>query len=305
MLFKPLFLFALAPQSAARQISPKISVCFLFYLKILNDLEKIVKAEPVPPIAFITGATAGIGKATARLLAQKGWDLVLTGRREALLHETAQEIQRDFGVKVLPLCFDVRHLEAVAYHIGSLEGHWRKIRLLVNNAGLAAGLDEFQNADIADWEVMIDTNIKGLLYVSRLITPFLIEQQGGHIVNVGSIAGKEVYAKGHVYCATKFAVDALTKAMRVDLLKHRIKVSSVSPGAVETEFSMVRFKGDEAKAAKVYENYTPLTAQDVAEAIAYIALQPYHVYIQDVVMTPIAQANPYYWAKDNEANLSK
>lgn len=254
------------------------------------------------PIAFITGATAGIGKASAKLLAQKGWDLILTGRRLPLLDAVAQEIQKEHPhISVLPLCFDVRDRRAVAQHIGNLSGQWRSVRLLINNAGLASGLDVFQEADIDDWELMIDTNIKGLLYVSRLLVPLLIAAgHGSHIVNVGSIAGKEAYAKGHVYCATKFAVDGLTKAMRIDLLKHRIKVSSVSPGAVETDFSIVRFKGDKERAAKVYENYTPLTAQDVADAIWYIVSQPDHVYIQDVVMTPVAQANPYYWAKDNE-----
>ena len=250
-------------------------------------------------IALITGATAGIGKACAQQFAQNGYRLILTGRRNTLLTNLAQSLESEYGNAVLPLCFDIRQRAAVEQHIRTLPLEWQHIDVLINNAGLAQGLDDFQNANIDDWEVMIDTNIKGLLYISRLITPLMIAHgQGGHIVNVGSVAGKMVYAKGHVYCATKFAVDALTQAMRIDLLKHRIKVSSVSPGAAETEFSLVRYKGDVEKAKRVYAGYTPMTANDIADAVWYIVSRPAHLTIQDIVLTPLAQASPHYWAKE-------
>lgn len=255
-----------------------------------------------PKIALITGATAGIGKACARQFAQNGYHLILTGRRERLLNDLAQVLHNDYNIEVLPLCFDIRNRQAVEQNINNLPEQWQLVDVLINNAGLAQGLDEFQNANIDDWEVMIDTNLKGLLYVSRLVVPLLIARgKGGHIVNIGSVAGKMVYAKGHVYCATKFAVDALTQAMRIDLLKHRIKVSSVSPGATETEFSVVRYKGDTAKASHVYDGYTPMTAEDIADAVWYIVSRPAHLTIQDIVLTPVAQASPHYWAKDSEA----
>ncbi len=251
-------------------------------------------------IALITGATAGIGKACAQLFAQNGYNLIITGRRENLLRELSQNLQNEYAVRVLPLAFDIRQRDQVTQQIEQLPLEWQAINVLVNNAGLAQGLDEFQHANIDDWEVMIDTNIKGLLYISRMVAPMMIQQGSGHIVNVGSVAGKDVYPKGHVYCATKFAVDALTKAMRIDLLKHRIKVSSVSPGAAETEFSIVRYKGDTEKAANVYAGYTPMTAQDIADAIWYIVSRPPHLTIQDIVMTPVAQASPHHWAKDKD-----
>ncbi len=254
---------------------------------------------PNQKIALITGATAGIGQSCARQFAQNGYQLILTGRRADRLYALEQELSQQYGTKTLALCFDIRQRAAVEQHINTLSPEWQAIDVLINNAGLAQGLDEFQNANIDDWEVMIDTNIKGLLYISRLVAPLMIKRgAGGHIVNVGSIAGKMTYPKGHVYCATKFAVDALTQAMRIDLLKHRIKVSSVSPGAAETEFSIVRYKGDLDKATRVYEGYTPMTAEDIADAVWYIVSRPAHLCIQDIVLTPVAQASAHYWAKD-------
>lgn len=253
-----------------------------------------------PKIALITGATAGIGKASAWVFAQQGWSLILTARRQQLLEQIAQEIAQTCGVQTLPLCFDVRSRTETENALQNLPEQWQNIDLLLNNAGLAQGLNDFQEGNFDDWEAMIDTNIKGFLYVARLIAPLMAARNTGHIINVGSVAGKEAYAKGHVYCATKFAVDALTKAMRIDLLKHKVKVSSVSPGAVETDFSIVRYKGDTERAAQVYKGYTPLTAEDIADAVWYIASRPPHVVIQDVVLTPLAQASATYWAKDND-----
>ncbi|HOW31772.1 MAG TPA: SDR family oxidoreductase [Bacteroidales bacterium] len=247
---------------------------------------------------LITGATSGIGEATASRFAKEGYNLVITGRRAERLDVLAAKLVENHGVKVLTLCFDIRKREEVESTIGSLTGEWRTIDVLVNNTGLAAGLDPIQQGSIDDWEQMIDTNIKGLLYVTRLVAPMMIEKRNGHIINIGSIAGKEVYAKGNVYCATKFAVDALTKAMRIDMLQHGIRVSQVCPGAVETEFSEVRFKGDKQTAANVYKGYTPLTADDIAEAIWWIAARPAHVNINDLVIMPASQASPHYHHKD-------
>ena len=193
---------------------------------------------------------------------------------------------------------DVRDSAAVNQTLSELPDEWKEVKVLINNAGLAVGLDTIQEGNIEDWDTMIDTNVKGLLYVSRAVIPWMIERGGGHIVNLGSTAGKEVYLKGNVYCATKHAVDALTKAMRIDLLPHRIRVTSISPGAVETDFSTVRFKGDTERAAQVYANYEPLTAADIAEVIWFALSRPPHVCINDVVLTPLAQANAFYWHKD-------
>ncbi len=248
-------------------------------------------------IALITGATSGIGKATALLLAQNNFDLIITGRRKKLLEELHNEITHIYKVHVVPLCFDIRKKNEVETAIDSLNENWRHIDVLVNNAGLASGIDPIQKGDISDWETMIDTNIKGLLYITRKVVPLMIENKSGQIINIGSVAGKEVYMNGNVYCATKAAVDALTKGMRIDLLEHGIRVTAIHPGMVETEFSEVRFKGDKEKAAKVYEGLTPLFAQDIAEAIWFAVSRPIHVNINDMLIMPTIQASPNYMVR--------
>jgi NADP-dependent 3-hydroxy acid dehydrogenase YdfG len=240
---------------------------------------------------FITGATCGIGKACAVKFAQNNCNLIITGRRQERLTELANELTSAYSVKVLTLAFDIREKDAVVKAISTLTGEWKKIDILVNNAGLAVGLLPINEGLFDDWERMIDTNIKGLLYVSRCIIPLMIANDKGHIINIGSIAGKETYPNGNVYCATKHAVDSLTKAMRMDLLKYGIKVSQIAPGAVETEFSLVRFKGDAAKAGNVYKGYTPLKPEDVADAVYYVSSLPGHVNINDLNIMPLAQAN--------------
>jgi len=245
-------------------------------------------------IALVSGATAGIGKAVAKGFAANNFNVVITGRRNERLRETADECKKLFGVDVYTLCFDIRDRAATEAAVQSLPDGWKKIDVLVNNAGLAAGLDTMQNSSVDDWEEMIDTNVKGLLYLTRQVATGMVERNGGHIINMGSLAGKFVYEKGGVYCATKFAVDALSQAMRIDMLKHNIKVTAVHPGAVETDFSLVRFKGDEQKAANVYKGYDPLTANDVADVVLYCAMLPKHVCVNEIVVTPTAQANPYY-----------
>ena len=242
-------------------------------------------------IALITGATAGIGMATAKILAVNGYDVIITGRREKLLQATEKEIRNTTDADVLSLCFDVRNNEEVVRYIASLKGKWQKIDVLVNNAGLASGLSPIHEGDLDDWEKMIDTNIKGLLFVTRAITPGMTGRKSGHIINIGSIAAKEVYENGNVYCATKHAVDALTRGMRVDLVEHNIRVTVIHPGAVETEFSIVRFHGDKEKADKVYEGFTPLCENDIAEAVLFAVSRPPHVNINDLVIMPAAQAN--------------
>lgn len=244
-------------------------------------------------IALITGATSGIGKASAEIFAKNGWNLILTGRRKDRLEAFASELQKKHKIKTLCLNFDVRNLKDVVKNIDSIKGDWKNIGLLLNNAGLASGLSTIQDGNIEDWEVMIDTNIKGLLYMTRHIAPLLIAKNKGHIINVASLAGKQVYPNGNVYCATKFAVDALSKAMRIDMIQHGIRVTNIAPGLVETEFSIVRFKGDSERAKKTYENIKPLTAEDIAEIIYWTASRPVHVNINDVVITPTAQANAY------------
>jgi len=240
---------------------------------------------------LITGATSGIGKATALRFAEDKYRLILTGRRKDLLTEIASELERKFRTEVYPLSFDIRKKAEVEKSLDYLPGEWKKIDILVNNAGLAAGLDPVNVANTDDWDNMIDTNIKGLLYVSRKIIPWMIGQGNGHIFNIGSIAGKEVYHKGSVYAATKHAVDALTKGMRIDLLPFGIKVTQISPGAVETEFSKVRFKGDTERASLVYKGYEPLQAMDIANVIYFISTLPTRVNINDIVVMPQAQAN--------------
>ncbi len=242
-------------------------------------------------IALITGATAGIGKACAEKFAENGYDLIITGRRKVRLDELKIEFEKKFKNKVLTLNFDIRDRGDVEKAMAALNNGWTNIDVLVNNAGLAAGLDTVQEAVVEDWEQMVDTNIKGLLYVSRQVIPLMIKNKTGHIINIGSIAGKEVYARGSVYCATKHAVDALTKGMRADLLEHHIRVTQIAPGAVETEFSMVRFKGDKETADKVYDGFEPLHAEDIAEITYYITSLPKHVNINDILVMPTAQAS--------------
>lgn len=244
-------------------------------------------------IALITGVTSGIGKASAELFAKNGWNLILTGRRKDRLEAIASDLQKKYKIKTLCLNFDVRNLKEVVKNIDSITGEWRNIDLLLNNAGLASGLSTIQEGNIEDWEVMIDTNIKGLLYMTRYIAPLLIEKNKGHIINVASLAGKQVYPNGNVYCATKFAVDALSKAMRIDMIQHGIRVTNIAPGMVETEFSIVRFKGDAERAKKTYENIKALSAEDIADIIYWAASRPAHVNINDIVITPTAQANAY------------
>ncbi len=251
-------------------------------------------------IALITGATSGFGKAIAEIFANNGYDIIITGRRKERLDNICQAIKNKTGVKVLALNFDVRNLQEVEVAVDSLAGEWKNVDILVNNAGLAVGLSAIQDGEIDDWERMIDTNIKGLLYMTRLISPVMIKNKKGHIINIGSIAGKDVYANGVVYCASKHAVDALNKGMRIDLLPHNIKVSAIHPGMAETEFSNVRFKGDDAKADEVYKGVEALNAKDIAETVYWTATRPAHVNINDLVITPTAQANPYHTVRDNE-----
>ena len=241
-------------------------------------------------IAIITGATSGIGEAAALRLAENKTNLIITGRRQERLSILKNKLE-DRNVRVLALCFDLSDEDAVKDALGNLPEEWRKIDVLLNNAGLAAGLSTLQEGESDDWNRMIDTNVKGLLYVTRAIAPGMVERKSGHIINIGSIAGKEVYPNGNVYCATKHAVDALTKAMRIDMLSHNIKVTQISPGAVETEFSLVRFHGDTALAKSVYEGYESLVASDIADCIWFVVSRPPHVNINDMVVMPTAQAS--------------
>jgi NADP-dependent 3-hydroxy acid dehydrogenase YdfG len=247
--------------------------------------------NPQAKTILITGATSGIGKATAKYFAKKGYNLIMTGRRQELLDELSKKYTEKYGAKVKTLCFDITDLTATSEAIASLNDGWAKIDVLLNNAGGAKGLESIQTGSIDHWQFMIDTNIKGLLYVTRLIAPLMIERGKGHIINICSTAGHEVYPNGTVYCATKHAVDALTKGMRYDMYKMGIKVSQISPGMVEdTEFSLNRFDGD-AERAKIYEDVTPLNAKDVAALIFFVATRPKHVNIQDVLVMSTQQAS--------------
>ena len=238
---------------------------------------------------LITGATSGIGEATARLLAENNYRLVICGRRKEKLEKLQNELAA--YTQVTTLSFDVRDYDAVKTALHSLSGQWKKIDVLINNAGNAHGLDPIQRGNVADWDAMMDINVKGLLYVSREVIPGMTEQKSGHIINIGSIAGKEVYPNGNVYCASKFAVDAVSQGMRVDLNPFGIKVTSIHPGLVETEFSLVRFKGDAEKASSVYKGLKPLTGQDIADVILYVLSTPDHVVIADMIVFPKAQAS--------------
>jgi 3-hydroxy acid dehydrogenase / malonic semialdehyde reductase len=242
-------------------------------------------------IVMITGATAGFGEATAHEFAKNGYDLIITGRRLERLNALAEELGKKYGAEVFTLNFDVRNNTETQKSIYSLPAQWQNIDVLVNNAGLASGFGPIQDGNIEDWDKMIDTNVKGILYVTRCIAPMMIKNRKGHIINIGSTAGKEAYLNGNVYCATKFAVDALTKSMRIDMLPHGIRVTSVCPGMAETEFSEVRFHGDKEKAKNVYKGLVPLTAHDIADVIYFVASRPGNVNISDIVITPLAQAN--------------
>jgi NADP-dependent 3-hydroxy acid dehydrogenase YdfG len=243
-------------------------------------------------IAFITGATAGIGEATANLLAKNGYNLILCGRRAERLIALQTQLKANYQTESHCAVFDIRDKESVQTAIKNIPEAFKGIDVLVNNAGLASGLATIDKGDLADWETMIDTNLKGLLYVSRQIIPGMVERKSGYIVNISSIAGKEVYANGNVYCATKFAVDALNKAMRIELSVHPIRVTGIYPGAVETEFSIVRFHGDETRAKAVYEGFDSLLASDIADAIHYVISTPAHVNINELVIMPTAQPMP-------------
>lgn len=240
-------------------------------------------------IAFITGSSAGIGAATAKLLASQQYNLILAARRIDALKQLSTELNTQFGINTLVVQLDVRNRKEVEETISGLPVEWKKINVLVNNAGLASGLSSIDEGDIDDWDAMIDTNIKGLLYVTRNVIPLMKNNESGHIINIGSIAGKEVYANGNVYCATKHAVDALNKAMRLELSKFPIKVTAIHPGAVETEFSVVRFHGDKERAAKVYEGFENLVADDIADAIWFAISRPAHVNINELTIMPTAQ----------------
>jgi 3-hydroxy acid dehydrogenase / malonic semialdehyde reductase len=248
-------------------------------------------------IIFITGATSGFGKAIAEKFAATGDHLIVTGRRKDRLETLSKDLQKDFGIKVLPLNFDVRDKDSVFREMQNLPEQWRSIDILINNAGLALGRDYFDEASLEDWDTMLDTNVKGLLYVSKAVIPYLKKGGGGHIINIGSIAGKEVYEKGNAYCASKHAVDAISKSMRIDLLRHGIKVTVIHPGAAETEFSLVRFKGDETVAKSVYTGFQPLIANDVADVVLYCTNLPDHVCINDLTIMPTAQASSVYFHK--------
>ncbi len=240
-------------------------------------------------IALITGATSGIGEATARLLATNNFKLILCGRRKERLKKLVDELGAH--TEVTTLSFEVRNQKEVASSIESLPTEWKEIDVLINNAGNAHGLDPIQTGSIEDWDAMMDINVKGLLYVTKAVLPVMTKRNSGHIINIGSIAGKEVYANGNVYCASKFAVDAVTKGMRIDLNPHGIKVTAIHPGLVETEFSLVRFKGDEERSKNIYKGFDPLVGNDIADLILFALTRPAHVVIADLVVLPTAQAS--------------
>ncbi len=253
--------------------------------------------------AFITGATSGFGEACATIFAENGWNLIITGRREDRLTKLSNTLKLKFKIQISTLCFDVRNLEEVNKAVDSLPLEIKNsIEILINSAGLAVGRGPIDMGEIDDWERMIDTNIKGLLYVTKAIVPYLKQNKKGHIFNISSIAGKEVYPGGNVYCATKHAVDALSRAMRIDLVEHSIKVTNIAPGAADTEFSIVRFKGDNDTAASVYVGFEPLVAQDIAETIYFVASRPQHVTINDLVIMPTAQASATVLWKNESSN---
>ncbi|HEU5053012.1 MAG TPA: SDR family NAD(P)-dependent oxidoreductase [Hanamia sp.] len=248
-------------------------------------------------IVFITGATSGIGKACAEKFAQNDDKLIISGRRKERLNELKKELEEKSQCEVLSLPLDVQQKDEVFQKINELPNEWKSVDVLINSAGLALGRDYFDEADLEDWETMMSTNVNGLLYVTRAVLPFMKEKNRGHVINIGSVAGDEMYERGNVYCASKSAVDAISHTMRLDLLRHHIKVTNVKPGAVETEFSLVRFKGDEEKASKVYDGFVPLSGRDVADAIFYCASLPPNVCINDLTITPVTQADGIYFFK--------
>ncbi len=247
---------------------------------------------------FITGATSGIGKACAEKFAAAGYHLILTGRRNERLAEMKTKLELTYGINIKTLNFDVQQREIVFEMINSLSDEWKKIDILINNAGLSIGRDSFLDSKLDDWETMMHTNVDGLLYVTKALLPFLIEQKA-HVINMGSIAGKEIYENGNIYCASKFAVDAISRSMRVDLLKYGMRVTAIHPGAVETEFSLVRYKGDQEKADNVYKGLKPLTGDDIADIIFYAATLPKHVCLNEISVTPTQQAGTYYFHRDS------
>jgi 3-hydroxy acid dehydrogenase/malonic semialdehyde reductase len=249
-------------------------------------------------IVFITGATSGFGKACAEKFASHGYDVIINGRRKERLEELCHTLERKYNIAAFTLPFDVRGREEVAAAIQSLPEEWKKIDVLINNAGLAAGRDYFEEADLDDWDTMVDTNIKGFAYVAKAISQLMAFHKRGHIINLGSVAGKDIYERGNMYCATKAAVDAFSHAMRIDLLRHNIKVTAIHPGAAETEFALVRFKGDAQTAKSVYNGITPLSAADVADVIYYCASLPRHVCINDLVLTCVQQADGIYFNRN-------
>lgn len=249
-------------------------------------------------IVLITGATSGFGKACAQKFASHGYDLILNGRRTDRLEELCISLENRYNIAVLTLPFDVREEKAVFHSITSLPESWKKIDVLINNAGLALGRDYFDEADLDDWNTMVDTNIKGFMYVAKAVSQLMAANKQGHIINMGSVAGKQVYEKGNVYCATKYAVDALNQAMRIDLLRQNIKVTAIHPGAAETEFGVVRFKGDQATAKSVYNGIEPLSADDIADVIYYCTTLPPHVCINDLVITCTRQADAIYFNRE-------
>ena len=249
-------------------------------------------------IVFITGATSGIGKACAEKFAAAGDHLIINGRRKDRLYELKQSLENQYKIDILIAVFDVQNKKEVFDCINSFSGKWPSVDILINNAGLALGRDFFDEASLNDWETMLQTNVNGLLYVSKAVLPFMVERNQGHIINLGSVAGDDVYEKGNIYCASKTAVEAISRAMRIDLLQHRIKVTNIKPGAVETEFGVVRFKGDSAKAAKVYDGFTPLTGKDIAETIFYCASLPPNICINELEITPVAQANGIFFHRN-------
>lgn len=248
-------------------------------------------------IVFITGATSGFGKACAEKYAANNYKLILNGRRTERLEELKKELETKYKAAIYLLPFDVQNREAVFAAVESLPAQWKTVDILINNAGLAMGRDYFEEATLSDWETMLDTNVKGLLYVSKAVIPLLLKSKQPHIVNMGSIAGKEVYEKGNVYCASKYAVEAISKSLRIDLLRHAVKVTAIHPGAADTEFSLVRFAGDKEKADNMYKGYTPLYAEDIADAVFYCTGLPAHVCINELEITCTSQANSYYYYK--------
>jgi hypothetical protein len=247
---------------------------------------------------LITGATSGFGKAIAEKFAANNYNCIITGRREEKLLTIADELQKKYTVKVLPLVFDVRNREEVFKHLSNLPNEWKNIDVLVNNAGGAWGRDSFENGSLDDYDTMIQTNVNGLLYVSKAVLPYMIENKKGQIINMGSVAAKDMYQNGNVYCAAKAAVDAISRTMRIDLLPHKIKVTAIHPGAADTEFALVRFKGDAEKAAQTYKGYEPLHANDVADIAFYTATLPSHVCINELTVTCTAQADGIYFYKE-------